>query len=127
MMLNGLQQPLIRGAQMMRINRAGLIFSALLALPAVAAQPLNQPAASIPVFSVSPGASGSIGSSSRSINRDVQLVPGVPSGVPTRSSRVSGQSSVQQSGGLRQSIEYPNGRRVPQQSVQHSFEQRRDE
>jgi hypothetical protein len=40
---------------------------------------------------------------------------------------VSGQSSVQQSGGLRQSIEYPNGRRVPQQSVQGSFEQRRDQ
>lgn len=112
---------------MKRVNRAGLIFSALLALPAVAAEPLNQPAAGIPVFSVSPGASGSIGSSSRSINRDVQLLPGVPSGVSTRSSQVSGQSSVQQSGGLRQSIEYPNGRRVPQQSVQHSFERRRDD
>jgi hypothetical protein len=112
---------------MQRFKGLMLVLSFWLALPALAAEPSSRPMQSIPVFSVSPGASGSVGSSSRSINRDVQLVPGVPSGVPTRSSTVSGQSSVQQSGGLRQSIEYPNGRRVPQQSVQGSFEQRRDQ
>jgi hypothetical protein len=112
---------------MTRVNFMLLIFSALLALPSLAAESRNQPSASIPVFSVSPGASGSVSSSSRSINRDAQLVPGVPGGVTTRSSRVSGQSSVQQTGGIRQSIEYPNGRRVPQQSVQDDFEQRRDQ
>lgn len=99
---------------MQRFKGLVLVLSFWLVQPALAAEP-PRPMQSIPVFSVSLGASGSVSSSSRSIDRAVQLVPGVPSGVPTRSSTVSGRSSVQQSGGLRQSIEYPNGRRVPQQ------------
>ncbi|MBX9914569.1 MAG: hypothetical protein K2Y25_11800 [Pseudomonadaceae bacterium] len=111
---------------MLRFNSLLLILSVGLTLPARATEPNNRPTQNIPIFSVSPGASGSVGSSSNSISRDVQQVPGVPSGVSSRRSTVSGSSSVRQSGGLRQSVEYPDGRRVQQPSVQDSFEQQRE-
>lgn len=111
---------------MKRMNTLWLIFSALLALPAWAAEPLKRPYQSIPVYSVSPGAAGSISSSTRSQRQDVSPVPGLPGGVSTRSSTVYGSSGVRQAG-IRQSVEYPNGMRVPQQSVQDRFARQRDE
>ncbi len=111
---------------MLRCNSLLLILSVGLTLPTWAAEPTNRHRQSIPVFSVSPGASGSVGSSSSSISRDVQQVPGVPNGASSRRSTVSGSSSVRQTGGLRQSVEYPDGRRVQQPSVQGRFEQQRE-
>lgn len=108
-------------------KRGALIFIAIWTLPVLAAEPLKRQPQAIEVYSVSPGASGSIGSSSRSQSYDVQPVPGLPNGVSTRSSTVYGGSTLQQSGGIRQSTEYPNGLRVPQQSVQGSYQYQRDE
>jgi hypothetical protein len=112
---------------MKRIFTVGLFSSALLTLPALAVEPLKRPYQTVPVYSVSAGASGSISGSARSQKQDVQQVPGLPNGVSTRSITVYGASGVQQSGGIRQSVEYPNGMRVPQQSVQRSYELQRDE
>ena len=109
------------------VKYLGVVFSALIALPTLAAEPLQRQLPVIERYSVSPGASGSISSSSRRQSQAVAPVPGVPNGVSTRSSTLYGGSRLQQSGGIRQSIEYPNGLRVPQQSVQGSYQYRRDE
>lgn len=104
-----------------------LVFLALLALPAWAAEAPKRSAQGIAVYSVSPGTSGSISGSAYSQNREGLQVPGLPSDVSTRSSRVYGTSTVRQTGAMRQTLEYPNGMRVPQQSVQGSYQQQRDE
>jgi hypothetical protein len=104
-----------------------LVLIALIALPTLAAQPLTRQPQSIERYSVSPGASGSIGGSSRSQRYDVSPVAGVPNAVSTRSTTVYGGSSVQQSGAIRQSTEYPNGMRVPQQSEQGSYRYQHDQ
>lgn len=104
-----------------------LVFIATLALPTLAAEPLKRQPQAIERYSVSPGASGSISSSSRSQGYEVAPVPGLPNGVSTRSTTVYGGSTLQQTGGIRQSTEYPNGLRVPQQSVQGSYQYQRDE
>jgi hypothetical protein len=106
---------------------AGLLVSTLLALPVLAAEALERPTAGVPVYRVSPGATGSVSGSAYSQQQDGQPFSGLPSGVYTRSSTFSGSSTVRQSGAIRQSIEYPNGMRVPQQSVQGSYQQQRDE
>jgi hypothetical protein len=112
---------------MKRITPVTLLALACLALPALAGEPLQRTPQSIPVYSLSPGASGSIGGSARSQRQDVPPVPGLLNAPATRTSTVYGSSGVQQSGGLRQSVEYPNGMRVPQPSVQRSYQLRRDE
>lgn len=109
------------------VKPVALIFIATLVLPALAAEPLKRQPQVIERYSLSPGSSGSISSSSRSQNYEVAPVPGLPAGVSTRSTSVYGGSTLQQSGGIRQSIEYPNGMRVPQQSVQGSYQRQRDE
>jgi hypothetical protein len=103
------------------------MFAALFALPVSAAERLLQQTPSIEVYQLSPGASGSINSSSSSQRYDVPQVPGIPEGISTRSTSTFGSSAVQQSGGIRQSIEYPNGRIVPQQPRQEGYQYRRDE
>lgn len=109
------------------IQQLALVFAAALTLPTQAAEPLTRQPQVIERYSVSPGASGSITSSSRSQRYEVPAVPGVPSGVSTRSTTVYGGSTLQQSGGIRQSTEYPNGLRVPQQSEQGSYRYQRDQ
>jgi hypothetical protein len=116
-----------KGGQMSRINRALLFFLAVLALPVLAAEPLKRQPQAIPVYSVSPGSAGSISNSAHSQRYEVQPIPGLPNGVSTRSTTVYGRAGVQQSGGIRQSIEYPNGMRVPQPSVQGSYQRQRGE
>jgi hypothetical protein len=112
---------------MEQVFTVGLFVSVLLTLPALAAESLKRPYQTIPVYSVSPGATGGISGSVRIQKQDLQQVPGLPNGVFTRNTTVYGTSGVQQSGGLRQSVEYPNGMRVPQQSVQRSYQLQRDE
>ena len=104
-----------------------LVFIATLALPTLAAEALKRQLPVIERYSVSPGASGSISSSSRSQSYEVAPVPGLPNGVSTRSTTLYGGSTLQQSGGIRQNTEYPKGLRVPQQSVQGSYQYQRDE
>lgn len=111
----------------MRIFTLGLVVSALLALPVLAAEPLKRSSQGIPVYSVSPGASGSFSGSAHSHSQDGVQVPGLPGDVSTRRSTVYGTSTVRQTGAIRQTLEYPNGMRVPQQSVQGSYQQQRDE
>lgn len=108
-------------------NLALVFFSALFVLPSVAAEPVQRQSPAISVHSVSPGASGSISSSSRSQRDYRQPIAGLPAGVSTRSTTAYGGSSVQQSGGIRQSVEYPNGLRVPQSSGDQVYWQQRNE
>lgn len=100
---------------------------AAMALPALAAEPLKRQMPVIERYSVSPGATGSISNSSRSQGYDVAPVPGLPNGVTTHSTTVYGGSTLQQSGGIRQSTEYPNGMRVPQESRQGNYSYQRDQ
>ena len=89
---------------------------------ALAAEPVRQP---IPIEYVSPGASGSIGSSSRSQNYDVYGGHAVPSqGYGGREVQIQGGFSARQSGGIRQSIEYPGGIEVQRYPGQSGYEQR---
>lgn len=86
-----------------------LLVSALccaLSLAAMAAQP---PARSIERIYVSPGASGSIDSSSSAQSYDGYGGVQVPRSVEQGSSTVIIDNGGDQNGGIRQSIEYPNG------------------
>ncbi|MFZ3186792.1 MAG: hypothetical protein A2Y50_14020 [Pseudomonadales bacterium RIFCSPLOWO2_12_59_9] len=109
------------------VKHVVLVFIAIWTLPVLAAEPPKHQPQVIERYSVSPGASGSISGSSRSQSYELQPVPGLPNGVSTRSTTLYGGSTLQQSGGIRQSTEYPNGLRVPRQSVQGSYQYQRDE
>lgn len=95
---------------------------ACLAGPLLAAEPTPRTPQVIPVYSVSPGASGSVSSSASSQRYEVIGGRTLPEGGYSSQygSRV-GSSSVQQ-GGIRQSIEYPDGRRVELQPGQGSYQ-----
>jgi len=81
---------------------------------------------SIPIEYVSPGASGSISSSSRSQSYDVYGGHAIPSqGYGSREVQIQGGASVRQSGGIRQSIEYPGGVEVQRYPGQSSYEVQR--
>jgi hypothetical protein len=108
-------------------NLALVFFSALFAWSSAAAEPVQQQSPAISVYSVSPGASGSISSSSSSQRDYRQPIAGLPTGVSTRSTTAYRGSSVQQSGSIRQSVEYPNGLRVPQSSGDQVYWQQRSE
>jgi hypothetical protein len=84
-----------------------LLLAATLSSAALGDEPLRR---SIPIEYVSPGASGSVSSSSRSQSYDVYGGHAVPSqGYGRQVEIIQGGSSVRQSGGIRQSIEYPGG------------------
>lgn len=89
---------------------------ACLAGPALAAEPAPRTLQVIPVYSVSPGASGSVDSSARSQRYELIGGQAVPEG-----GYASQYSSRQQQGSLRQSIEYPNGRRLEVQPGETSY------
>lgn len=83
----------------------------------------NQP---IPIEYVSPGASGSVDSSSRSQRYDVYGGYPVPSDRSSTRSHSYGSSQMQQNGGVRQTIVYPNGREVQRYPGQNSYEIQRN-
>jgi len=96
---------------------------ACLAGSALAAEPAPRTSPGIPVYSVSPGASGSVSSSARSQRYEVIDGRTLPEdGYSSQYGSRSGSSSVQQRGGIRQSIEYPGGRRIELQSGQGSYQ-----
>lgn len=65
----------------------------------------------IPKTYISPGASGSIERSQRYQQHDLYNGQRLPDGVQ-REGSYSGSERIETRGGLRQSIEYPNGQRV---------------
>ena len=91
--------------------------------PVLAAEPVPRVSPGIPVYSVSPGASGSVSSSARSQRYEVIDGRTVPEGgYSSQYGSRSGSFSVQQRGGIRQSIEYPGGQRIELQSGQGSYQ-----
>ncbi|MEO4047446.1 hypothetical protein AAFN46_10200 [Pseudomonas sp. CAU 1711] len=97
-----------------------LLLSGLFSGLALAAEPVRQP---MPIEYVSPGASGSISGSVRSQSYDVYGGHAVPSqGYGSSRVQIQGGSSVRQSGGIRQSIEYPGGIEIQRLPGQHSYE-----
>mgnify|MGYP006362521321 CR=1 FL=1 len=99
------------------------LLAACLAGPALAAEPTPRAPQLIPVYSVSPGASGSVSSSASSQRYEVIGGRAVPEGgYSSQYGSRSSSSSVQQQGGIRQSIEYPDGRRVELQPGQGSYQ-----
>lgn len=88
-----------------------------------ASEPVRQ---AIPVEYISPGASGSVSSSSRSQSYDVYGGHAVPSqGFGNREVQIRGASTVRQSGGIRQSTEYPDGIEVQRYPGQSGYEVQR--
>ncbi|WP_394561206.1 hypothetical protein [Aquipseudomonas alcaligenes] len=100
-----------------------LPLSLLLSGLALAGEPVRQP---IPIEYVSPGASGSVSSSSRSQSYDVYGGHAVPSQGYGREIQIQGGSSVRQSGSIRQSIEYPGGIEVQRYPGQSDYELQRN-
>ncbi|MEK1904677.1 MAG: hypothetical protein AAAB13_02780 [Pseudomonas sp.] len=98
--------------------------AAIIALPALAGEEVRRPIQAVPIEYVSPGASGSISSSSRSQNQNLYGGQALPEGYG-RQSQSYGSSSVQQSGGIRQSTEYPGGYEVQRYPGQNSYEVQR--
>ena len=100
-----------------------LLLAATLSSVALGDEPVRR---SIPIEYVSPGASGSVSSSSRSQSYDVYGGHAVPSqGYGRQVEIIQGGSSVRQNGGIRQSIEYPGGIEVQQYPGQNSYEVQR--
>ena len=94
-----------------------------LAGSALAAEPTSRTPQVIPVYSVSPGASGSVSSSASSQRYEIVGGRAVPEGgYSSQYGSRSGSSNVQQQGGIRQSIEYPDGRRVELQPGQGGYQ-----
>lgn len=94
----------------------GLLNAQVLADEALRSRP-------VPIEYVSPGAYGSVSSSSRSRHADVYGGRVVPDqGYGGREVRIQGDSSVRQSGGIRQSIEYPGGVEVQRYPGQSGYE-----
>jgi hypothetical protein len=100
------------------------LLACVLSSAALADQPMQH--RPIPIEYVSPGASGSVSSSSRSQSYDAYGGHAVPSqGYGSREIQIQGSSSVQQSGGIRQSIEYPGGVEIQRYPRQGSYEVQR--
>ncbi|MGL4315930.1 MAG: hypothetical protein ACRCTL_04890 [Pseudomonas sp.] len=109
----------------MSARRGLMILVAGVALPALADEVVRRPIQAVPIEYVSPGASGSVSSSSRSQSYDLyggQAVPGQGYGQQSQS---YGSSSVQQRGGIRQSTEYPGGYEVQRYPGQNSYDVQR--
>lgn len=85
----------------------------LLSAPLYAEQQAPQTIRVIPKTYISPGASGSIGSSQQVERYDLYGGQRLPDGVQRQAQRY-GSQSVESRGGIQQSIEYPGGREVQQ-------------
>lgn len=93
----------------------------LLAAPLYAEQQAPQTLRVIPKTYISPGASGSIGSSQAIESHNLYGGQRLPDGLQRHEQRYDSHS-VESRGGIQQSIEYPNGYRVqqyPGQSTQY--------
>jgi hypothetical protein len=100
-----------------------LLLTAALSGVALGTEPVRR---EIPVEYISPGASGSVSSSSRSQSYDIYGGHAVPSqGYGRQVEIIQGGSSVRQGGGIRQSIEYPGGLEVQRHPGQHGYEVQR--
>lgn len=106
----------------MKMCRAVLAFLALLLVtPLYAEQQAPQTLRVIPKTYISPGASGSIGSSQTIESHNLYGGQRLPDGLQRHEQRYDSHS-VESRGGGQQSIEYPNGYRVqqyPGQSTQY--------
>ncbi|WP_415753223.1 hypothetical protein [Pseudomonas leptonychotis] len=98
----------------------------LLVTPLYAEQQAPQTLRVIPKTYVSPGASGSIGSSQTSESHNLYGGQHLPNGLQ-RHEQGYGSQSIESRGAIKQTIEYPNGYRVqqsPGQSTEY-YERRR--
>lgn len=111
----------------MRIMQIVLLGAAVTAVSAQAAEPVSRQVQSVPIEYVSPGASGSIGSSSSSQSYDVYGGYAIPSDSGSTQRHAYGSSDVQQNGGIRQSIKYPGGLEVQRYPGQSSYEEQRQQ
>lgn len=106
----------------MKMCRAVLALLALLLVtPLYAEQQAPQTLRVIPKTYISPGASGSIGSSQTIESHSLYGGQRLPDGLQRHEQRYDSHS-VESRGGIQQSIEYPNGYRVqqyPGQSTQY--------
>lgn len=91
-----------------------------------AGEAVRRPIQSVPIEYVSPGSSGSVDSSSSSQRYDVYGGYRVPSDRSSTRSHSYGSSQVQQHGGIRQTIVYPNGHEVQRYPGQNSYEIQRN-
>lgn len=85
----------------------------LLATPLYAEQPAPQTLRVIPKSYISPGASGSIGSSQSIENHTLYGGQRLPEGLQRHEQRY-GSQTIESRGAIKQTIEYPNGYRVQQ-------------
>lgn len=101
-----------------------LLLAALCGSQVLASEPpRSQP---VPVEYVSPGASGSVSSSRYSQHYDLYGGHSVPiQRYDGRQVQIRSGSSVRQSGGIRQSIEYPGGIEVQRYPGQSGYEVQR--
>ena len=101
-----------------------LLLAALCGSPVLANEPpRSRP---VPIEYVSPGASGSVSGSSYSQRHDLYGGHAVPiQGYGSREVQIHGGSSVRQSGGIRQSTEYPGGLIIERQPGSGSYQQQR--
>lgn len=100
-----------------------LLLAGALSGAVLAAEPIYRP---IPIEYVSPGASGSVSTYSRSQSYPLyggHAVPGL--GYGRSQVEVRGSSAVRQSGGIRQSTEYPGGIEVQRYPGQSGYEVQR--
>jgi hypothetical protein len=98
------------------MKRCGYLISLmgmLLVGPLYAEQHAPQTLRVIPKTYISPGASGSVGSSQQVDNHNLYGGQRLPSGLQQHQQRYDSRA-VEHRGALKQSIEYPNGYRVQQ-------------
>ncbi|HSC82277.1 MAG TPA: hypothetical protein VLC30_01550 [Pseudomonas sp.] len=105
--------------------RLWILLAGVVGLPVMAGEVVRQPIQTVPIEYVSPGAYGSVSSSSRSQGYDLSGGRAVPGQGYGRQSQSYGNSSVQQRGGIRQSTEYPGGYEVQRYPGQGSYEVQR--
>jgi len=102
---------------------SGAIVLALVTTSLWAGQQPPEQNRTIPRTYISPGASGSIGTSERHERYDLyggQRIPGA-----TRQDSQYGSQSIETRGGIRQTIEYPDGRVIERTPGQGSYHRER--
>lgn len=99
------------------------LWLALALAAAVSAEPQTaQPIRLIPKTYVSPGASGSIGTSERAERYELYGGQRLPSAIgPSRSESHYGSQSQETRGAIRQSVEYPGGYQMQRSPGQSSY------
>lgn len=110
---------------MVKWMMGGALVLALVAAPVWAGQPTQQqPIRAIPKSYVSPGASGSVGTSEHYERHDLYGGQRLPD-TPTRQSNQYGNQSIETRGGIRQTIEYPGGHVIERSPGSGSYQRER--